>query len=343
MAVDRTTATARTCWLLLSDVPLAPPEDYNRPATGALLVHKVFVPYPDPAAATQTEYFWRTIETSPTLASVRSQLYSGDDIYKQGSLYLSAYTTFSTIVETSWYGAFLNMMYGPNPVNLYMAALDLGLVKMGGSYLVDPLTTLPGEVALKIESAAEDQGTLSIRAVADAARLPVTVTVHSTIRAFYAEQVAALIALKKLARVNNYNITTPANFRMGPTPFFLFCGVDSPTTMLPAPTHLPMVERKTGQVHMNAAPQPKAASIDPPELANLLSQVTDPIERDKVRGKVLNFMLLRVINGQPTPKSPQNQAQWEAAPPVYTLAQAFTRARGMSGRGLRLGAVSWND
>lgn len=48
------------------------------------------------------------------------------------SVYLTVYSEFTEVVQTSWYGAYMNCLCGRNPVNVVLAALSVAFISYSG-------------------------------------------------------------------------------------------------------------------------------------------------------------------------------------------------------------------
>lgn len=164
MAVAQNRSGGATSWLLLTDIPVAPAAEYTRPTYNqAFQVNNRLIPFvgDDDDTRFMTETFWRYIWADPAMGSTYDQLrlkykvaqndYPATPRFKLDPvLYLTPVSAFGEIIETSWYGALLNILYGVNPVNLFMAAFELNLKRVSGTYILMPNLMRPGDLTLKI-------------------------------------------------------------------------------------------------------------------------------------------------------------------------------------------------
>lgn len=94
------------------------------------------------------------------------------------SIYLSAYHTFPQIIQTSFYGAYLNALIGRNPFNLVVAALDLKIVTFSGLVIPSVTVVTPGGVDHKLRGVIQNASPkVQPRALAATYGLPFTVSI----------------------------------------------------------------------------------------------------------------------------------------------------------------------
>jgi hypothetical protein len=93
-------------------------------------------------------------------------------------VYISVYTTFTSINETSWYGAYINMIAGRNPFNCVFAALDMAFVEMNRKRYPAIKITTPGYVVNKLGALRSDLSATNVDTLAMKWQLPLTLSIY---------------------------------------------------------------------------------------------------------------------------------------------------------------------